>query len=76
MSLKTESPSSGWKPSGREIYEHLQPFEFEDRSDFRFGSLPSSKGNGTGFIYVNRRTSKTGWFIGRSWKPIAMSFPE
>ncbi len=47
---------------GREIYEHLQPFEFEDK-EVRisgFGSLPSfSKGNGEGiFIYVNRRYIK------------------
>jgi len=47
---------------GREIYEHLQPFEFEDK-EIRisgFGSLHSfSKGNGDGiFIYVNRRYIK------------------
>ncbi len=61
--VKTESPLVRIEAIlGREIYEHLQPFEFEDK-EIRisgFGSLPSfSKGNGDGiFIYVNRRYIK------------------
>jgi DNA mismatch repair protein MutL len=61
--VKTESPLVRIEAIlGREIYEHLRPFEFEDRGIkiSGFGSLPSfSKGNGDGiFIYVNRRYVK------------------
>jgi len=61
--VKTESPLVRMEAIlGREIYEHLRPFEFEDREIkiSGFGSLPSlSKGNGDGiFIYVNRRYIK------------------
>ena len=61
--VKTESPLVRIEAIlGREIYEHLRPFEFEDREIkiSGFGSLPSfSKGNGDGiFIYVNRRYVK------------------
>jgi DNA mismatch repair protein MutL len=61
--VKTDSPLVRMEAVlGREIYEHLRPFECEDREIkvSGFGSLPSfSKGNGDGiFIYVNRRYIK------------------
>ncbi len=61
--LKTGSPAVRLEAIlGREIYDHLQPVEFEDR-EIRiagFASLPSfSKGNAEGiYLYVNRRFIK------------------
>jgi DNA mismatch repair protein MutL len=61
--LKTESPLVRIEAIlGREIYGHLQAFEFEDGKlkISGFASLPSfSKGNADGiYIYVNRRFIK------------------
>jgi DNA mismatch repair protein MutL len=61
--LRTESPAVRLEAIlGREIYDHLQPVEFED-GEIRiagFASLPSfSKGNADGiYLYVNRRFIK------------------
>jgi len=61
--VKTESPLVRIEAVlGRDVYDHLQPFAFEE-GEIKisgYGSLPTySRGNGNGiYIYVNRRFIK------------------